>query len=255
MKGVILAGGLATRLRPLTWVTNKHLLPVYNKPMIYYPLEAMHKAGVEEVLISSSPDHAGHFANLLRAGDEFGLKIYYAVQKNPKGGIADAIILAEEFAKDEKILVVLGDNIFNHNLKDSIDQFEKQEEGAKVFGVKIPTDSKQYGVIELDDNGKVLSIEEKPDNPKSDIAQTGIYMYDNRVFDFIHKLSPSQRGELEVTDLNNFYVKEGTMECEVIDWWIDAGTSHDELLRANEMVAEKVKQGELSTAEEYKQRE
>lgn len=245
MKGIILAGGLATRLRPLTLITNKHLLPVYNKPMIYYPLQAMKRAGIKEVLISSSPDHAGHFANLLRAGEDFDLKLYYAVQANPKGGISDAILLAEEFAKDEKLLVLLGDNIFGHDLSHSVKDFEQKEKGAKIFGIHMPTESGQYGVIETDAEGRVLSIEEKPAHPKSTIAQTGIYMYDNRVFDFIHHLSPSERGELEVTDLNNFYVKEGTMECEMIDWWIDAGTSHDELLRANNLVAEKVREHAL----------
>lgn len=242
---MILAGGLATRLRPLTLVTNKHLLPVYNKPMIYYPIEAMKNAGVSEVLISTSGDHAGGFANLLGAGDEFGMRFYYAVQKNPKGGISDAITLAKEFAGEGKLLVILGDNIFNFNLKKSVEDFEGIEQGAKVFGVKMPTESRQYGVIEVGEDGKVNSIEEKPEHPKSDIAQTGIYMYDNRVFDFIARLSPSAREELEVTDLNNFYVEEGSMDCEIIDWWIDAGTSHDELLRAGNMVAEKVSKGEL----------
>jgi len=245
MKCVILAGGLATRLLPLTAVTNKHLLPVYNKPMIYYPLEAVAKTGINEVLLTSSPDHAGHFANLLKGGEDFNLKLYYVVQKNPKGGIADAILLAEEFAQKEKILVILGDNIFNFNLKSAVEEFSKKDKGAMVFGVKMPTESKQYGVIEMDKRGKVISIEEKPDNPKSDIAQTGIYMYDDGVFEFIKKLTPSAREELEVTDLNNFYVKEGTMQCQIIDWWIDAGTSYDELLRANNLVAEKVRKGEL----------
>lgn len=254
MKGVILAGGLATRLRPLTFVTNKHLLPIYNKPMIYYPLEAMEKAGIKEVLITTSPDHAGHFASLLRAGEDFNLKLYYAVQKNPKGGISDAILLAEEFAKNEKLLVLLGDNIFGHDLKKSVETFEQRKKGARIFGIEMPTESKQYGVIERDKRGRVVSIEEKPEFPKSDVAQTGIYMYDNRVFDFIHSLSPSARGELEVTDLNNFYVKEDAMECEMIDWWIDAGTSYDELLRANRLVAEKVKSGELES-KRYKSRE
>lgn len=245
MKGFILAGGLATRLRPLTWVTNKHLLPVYNKPMIYYPLEAMKRAGIKEVLISSTPESTGLFANLLHAGEEFGLKLYYAVQKNPKGGIADAILLTEEFVHDEKLLVILGDNIFGYDLSASVEDFKKKDHGAKVFGVEMPTESRQYGVIERDENGKVISIEEKPEHPKSNIAQTGIYMYDEYVFDKIKQLSPSARGELEVTDLNNFYVKDGTLECELIDWWIDAGSSHDELLRANNMVADKVKNGEL----------
>lgn len=245
MKGLILAGGLATRLRPLTLVTNKHLLPVYNKPMIYYPLEAMQKAGLKEVLISSSPNHAGDFANLLGEGQDFGLKLYYAVQKNPQGGIADAITLAEEFAGDEKLLVILGDNIFNFDLKSVVSEFDLAENGAIVFGVKMPTESRQYGVIEIDGAGKVLSIEEKPEHPKSDLAQTGIYMYDTSVFAKIKNLSPSERGELEVTDLNNFYLKDGALSCKVIDWWIDAGTSHDELLRANNLVADKVKNGEL----------
>jgi len=245
MKGVILAGGLAKRLRPLTLVTNKHLLPVYNKPMIYYPVLAMAKAGITDVLITSSPDHSGGFEDLLGSGDDFGLKLFYATQENPKGGISDAIMLAGEFAKDENILVILGDNIFNFELKDVVEAFEKQENGAVVFGIKMPTKSGQYGVIEMDKDGNVLSIEEKPENPKSDIAQTGIYIYDQSVFEKIENLSPSERGELEVTDLNNMYLKDGKLKCEVIDWWIDAGTSHDELLRANNLVAEKVKSGEL----------
>lgn len=245
MKGLIPAGGLATRLFPLTLVTNKHLLPIYNKPMVYYPLAMMVKAGLKEVLVSSSPDHSGHFANLLKSGEEFGLRLYYAVQKNPKGGIANAIGLAEEFCQNEKLLVILGDNIFNFDLKKTVAEFEKKDRGAVVFGVRNPSDARQYGVIEIDASGKVLSIEEKPESPKSDIVQTGIYMYDNRVFDFVRKLKPSARGELEVTDLNNYYLKEGTLECKLIDWWIDAGTSFDELLRANNSVVEKVKSGQL----------
>ncbi len=245
MKGIILAGGLATRLRPLTLVTNKHLLPVYNKPMIYYPITAMAKAGIEDVLITSSKDHSGHFEDLLGSGKEFGLKLIYATQENPKGGISDAIMLAEEFAGGESILVILGDNIFNYDLGDIRKKFEHQGNGAVVFGLRMPTKSGQYGVIEIDKNGSVLSIEEKPQNPKSDIAQTGIYIYDKSVFEKIKKLSPSERGELEVTDLNNLYLKDGNLKCELIDWWIDAGTSYDELLRANNMVAEKVKAGEL----------
>lgn len=245
MRGIILAGGLATRLRPLTWVTNKHLLPIYNKPMIYYPIEAMVRAGVKEILISSSPDHAGHFANLLKDGSEFGVCFYYAVQQNPKGGISNAIATAEEFASGQKLLVILGDNIFKTNLKSTIERFEKKEKGAIIYGVKMPTESRQYGVIEIDKAGKVLSIEEKPEHPKSDIVQTGVYMYDSRVFEFIKELKPSARGEFEVTDLNNAYLKEGALECELLDWWIDAGTSYDELLRANNLVAEKVKNGEI----------
>lgn len=245
MKGLILAGGLATRLRPLTWVTNKHLLPIYNKPMIYYPIESMVKAGIKEILISSSPDHAGHFANLLKDGSEFGVRFYYAVQQNPKGGIANAIAVGEEFAHGDKLLVILGDNIFSTNLKDAVEKLEKKEKGAIIYGVKMPTESQQYGVIEMDKTGKVLSIEEKPEHPKSNIAQTGVYLYDSRVFEFIKTLKSSLRGELEVTDLNIVYMKEGMLECKLLDWWIDAGTSHDELLHANNLVAEKVKNGEI----------
>ncbi|MDO8609422.1 MAG: sugar phosphate nucleotidyltransferase, partial [bacterium] len=233
------------RLRPLTLITNKHLLPIYNKPMIYYPIESMVQAGIKEVLISSSPDHAGDFANLLKDGTDFGIKFYYAVQQNPKGGIANAMALAEEFTHGEKLLVILGDNIFKTDLKPAVERLEKKEKGAIVYGVKMQTESKQYGVIEIDSNGKVLSIEEKPEHPKSNIAQTGIYMYDHRVFEFIKNLKPSARGELEVTDLNNTYMKEGSLECELLDWWIDAGTSHDELLHANNLVAEKFKKGEI----------
>lgn len=245
MRGVILAGGLATRLRPLTLVTNKHLLPIYNKPMIYFPLETMARGGLHEVLITSSPDHAGNFEDLLGSGENFGLKLFYAVQENPKGGISEAISLAEEFTRGEKILVILGDNIFNINLKAAVDEFEKQEKGALIYGIRMPGESHHYGVIEMDRSGKILSIEEKPQHPKSDIIQTGIYMYDERVFDFIKKQTPSERGELEVTDLNNYYLSEGTLSCKLLDWWIDAGTSFDELLRANNLVAEMVKRGEL----------
>lgn len=245
MKGVILAGGLATRLRPLTLVTNKHLLPIYNKPMIYYPIMAMSRAGITDVLVTSSSDHSEDIEKLLRSGVEFGLKLTYSVQENPKGGISDAIMLAEKFAENDRILVILGDNIFGYDLTNSREEFEKIEKGAYVFGVKMPTDTGQYGVIEIDSEGNVVSIEEKPEHPKSDIAQTGIYMYDNTVFSRIKNLSPSARGELEVSDLNNLYLKDGNLFCELIDWWIDAGTSYDELLRANNLVAEKVKKGEL----------
>lgn len=245
MKGVILAGGLATRLRPLTLVTNKHLLPVYNKPMIYFPVIAMQKAGIKDVLITSSPDHSTDIEKLLGSGSDFGLNIKYAIQDNPKGGISDAVMLAESFAAGDKMLVLLGDNIFNFDLNSAREKFENQNGGAMLFGVKMPTESGQYGVIEMDSEGKVLSIEEKPEHPKSDIAQTGIYMYDETVFDRIKNLTPSARGELEVTDLNNLYLKDATVTCELIDWWIDAGTSYDELLRANNMVADRVKNGEL----------
>ena len=239
MKGVILAGGNATRLRPLTWVTNKHLLPVYNKPMIFYPVEAIAKAGIKDLLIITGPNHSGAFINLLRSGRDFGLRLSYEIQEEA-GGIAQAIALADDFADGEKILVILGDNIFVESLKGDAQEFEKKEKGAVVYGKKMATESKQYGVIEVSGD-KVTSIEEKPQNPKSDIGQTGIYMYDSRVFDLIKKLKPSKRGELEVTDLNNFYVDEGSMVCRMLQsWWVDAGTSFDELLKANVIVAEEI---------------
>jgi len=240
MKGVILAGGNATRLRPLTWVTNKHLLPIYNKPMIFYPLEAMARAGLKDVLIITGPGHSGSFINLLKSGKDFDLRLSYEIQEEA-GGIAQAVNLACDFADKDKVLVILGDNIFTQSLRKDVEEFEKRQKGAVVYGKHMATQSKQYGVIEVKD-GKVVSIEEKPQKPKSDIGQTGIYMYDNRVFDFIKKQKPSARGELEVTDLNNNYVTEKTMICKILSgWWIDAGTSFDELLRANVLVAKEIK--------------
>lgn len=209
--------------------------------MIFYPLESMAKAGVKEALLITGPDHSGSFINLLRSGDQFGLKMSYDIQEEA-GGIAQGIALAEDFADNGQILVILGDNIFVDSLRSAVEDFQKRKKGAKVFAKVMPTECRQYGVIEIDEKKKVLSIEEKPVHPKSNLAQTGIYMYDNRVFDFIRKLKPSRRGEIEVTDLNNFYVKEGSLTCEVLKgWWIDAGTSFDELLRANVVVAQELK--------------
>lgn len=244
MKGVILAGGKATRLRPLTWVTNKHLLPVYNKPMIFYALESMQRAKITEVMITSSVEHLPQFIHLLKSGKDFHLKLTYAIQDDAGGGIPQAISLGEDFTGNEKILVILGDNIFNHDLSYAATDFERQVHGAKVFAKHMATDSKQYGVIEVNKQGKVISIEEKPEHPKSDLAQTGIYMYDRQVYEFIRQLKPSGRNELEVTDLNNCYLKQGNLTCEVMKgWWIDAGTSFDELLRANNLVAELIRTG------------
>lgn len=244
MKGIILAGGLATRLQMLTKVTNKHLLPVYDKPMIYYPLEAMRRVGIKEVLLTTAGEHVGDFATLLQSGEEFGLRLYYAIQQNRTGGISEALNLGKEFARKEPILVILGDNIFSFDLRKSLGKFEndlkEKGKGAMIFGVHLDTHARQYGVIEMDKDGGVRSIEEKPEVPKSDIAQTGIYAYDDRVFEFIQSLKPSKRGQLEVTDLNNLYLREGSLRCEIIDWWIDAGTSPDELLNANIQVAERV---------------
>jgi glucose-1-phosphate thymidylyltransferase len=243
MKGVVLAGGRATRLRPLTSVTNKHLLPIYDKPLIYYPLQALAKAGIRETLVITNPEHAGHFIQLLGSGRDFGMKIAYELQEEP-GGLAQAVALAQSFAGKDKLLVLLGDNIFTHDLGPAVRRFSAQKQGAMIFGAhsKHPQD---YGVIELRD-GVVVGIEEKPEHPKSDLIQAGIYMYDERVWSFISQLAPSGRGELEITDLNNFYVREGSMHCETLTgYWIDAGTSHDELLAANNAVAELVRAGRL----------
>ncbi len=242
MKGIILAGGHATRLRPLTSVTNKHLLPVFDRPMIFYPLQRMAEAGIEEVLITTNPEHVGHFVHLLRSGKDFGLRISYDVQERA-GGLSQAVALAEHFARGERVLVILGDNIFWHNLRPAVEAFLRQERGAKVFAKSMPTECQHYGVIELA-NGLVVSIEEKPKIPKSDLAQTGIYMYDTQVFDFIKTLKPSARGELEITDLNNCYLKQGSLTCEVMDSdWIDAGASIEEYWRANQLVVEAIKSG------------
>lgn len=243
MKGIIMAGGRATRLRPLTEVTNKHLLPVYNKPLIFYPLEAMVKAGITEVLIVTNPEHAGHFVNLLRSGQKWGLRLSYEIQEEP-GGMAQVVGLAEPFARGSKVLVLAGDNIFTQSLKPSIDRFKELDRGAMTFAKKVDQ-PQHYGVVELD-GGKVVSIVEKPPEPKSPYAQMGIYLYDERVFDFVKRQKPSGRGELEITDLNNLYVEEGTCYGEVLEgYWIDVGVSFDELLAANNTVAELVARGEL----------
>ncbi|MEK9176208.1 MAG: sugar phosphate nucleotidyltransferase [Patescibacteria group bacterium] len=251
MKGVILAGGLGTRLYPLTHVTNKHLLPVYDRPMIYFPIQALVKAGIKDLLIVTSGPHVGHFLGMLKNGDQFGLEhLEYAHQEKPDGGISDALSLAESFADEGPICVILGDNIFGFDLSESVKEFEQEAKGARVFGIEMEKNVSQYGVIELDNEGNIITIEEKPEHPKSNIAQTGIYMYDNTVFDRIRKLSPSARGELEVSDLNNLYLKDNVLKCGLIDWWIDAGTSFDELLRAGNQVAEKIKVGTLPRLEE-----
>jgi glucose-1-phosphate thymidylyltransferase len=236
VKGVVLAGGKATRLRPLTKVTNKHLLPIYDQPLIYYPLQAMARAGVRDVLVITNPEHAGHFIQLLGSGAEFGLKLAYELQEEA-GGLAQAVSLAESFVGRDKMLVLLGDNIFTHDLRPAVERFSAEERGAVIFGVEMEH-PEQYGVIEMDGE-RVVGIEEKPQAPKSHLIQTGIYMYDEHVWAHLAQLSPSARGELEITDLNNIYVGEGTMRCETLSsYWIDAGTSHDELLAANVAIAE-----------------
>ncbi len=236
MKGVILAGGLGTRLYPLTKVTNKHLLPVYDKPMIYYPIQTLINAGIDDILIVTGGNNAGDFLRLLGNGKEFGLKhINYTYQEG-EGGIAQALDLAEFFAAGEKICVVLGDNIIEKNIRKAAESFEKQKDGAKILLKEVP-DPHRFGVPELEGD-RIIRIEEKPKQPKSKYAVIGIYFYDPDVFKIIKTLKPSQRGELEITDVNNRYIEKGLMTYDILEgWWTDAGT-FDSLLRANQLVAQ-----------------
>ncbi|PIE22203.1 MAG: spore coat protein [Planctomycetota bacterium] len=236
MKGIILAGGLGSRLLPLTKVTNKHLLPVYDKPMVYYPIQTLVNAGIEDILLVTGGNSAGDFLRLLENGDAFGLeRIHYAYQRG-EGGIAAALGIAAEFAAGEKVCVILGDNIIEGNIKADAEAFEAQEKGARILLKKVH-DPQRFGVAELEGE-KVLSIEEKPKKPKSDLAVIGIYMYDAEVFDIIKTLKPSGRGELEITDVNNAYIERGTMSSGILEgWWTDAGT-FESLLYANQLVAD-----------------
>jgi glucose-1-phosphate thymidylyltransferase len=230
MKGVILAGGTGSRLFPLTKVTNKHLLPIYDKPMIYYPLKTLLDAGIEEIMIVSGRGHAGHFLELLGSGEEWGSQFTYQIQEQA-GGIAQALGLAKRWADDEDITVILGDNIFQDNVKEDIDSFTS---GAKIFLKEVP-DANRFGVAELKDN-TVISIEEKPKRPKSPYAVTGLYLYDSSVFDIIKNIKPSGRGELEITDVNNAYIMKGEMSYTILKgFWTDAGT-FDTLIRAGVLV-------------------
>jgi glucose-1-phosphate thymidylyltransferase len=236
MKGVILAGGLGTRLYPLTKVTNKHLLPVYDKPMIYYPIQTLINAGIDDILIVTGGNNAGDFLRLLGNGKEFGLKhINYTYQEG-EGGIAEALGLAEFFAAREKICVVLGDNLIEKNIRKAVEAFRMQKEGAKILLKEVP-DPQRFGVPELKGD-QVVRIEEKPKEPKSRYAVIGIYLYDATVFDMIKGLKPSQRGELEITDVNNRYIEKGTMTWDILEgWWTDAGT-FESLLFANDLVSQ-----------------
>ncbi len=241
MKGVILAGGLGTRLLPLTKVTNKHLLPVYRKPMIYYPLETLVRAGLRDIMLVAGGNSAGEFLRLLGNGKEFGLKhIHYTYQEG-EGGIAAALFLAEDFADGDKIVVILGDNIIEQDIRPFVERFQKQKSGARLL-LKEVDDPERFGVAELDGN-KIVRIIEKPKKPKSSYAVTGVYMYDNQVFDIIRTLKPSGRGELEITDVNNGYLEKGILEYDILEgFWTDAGT-FDSLQRANTLVAKKGKTG------------
>jgi glucose-1-phosphate thymidylyltransferase len=236
VKGVILAGGLGTRLRPLTKVTNKHLLPVYDKPMIYYPLETLCKAGIKDIMIVTGGNSAGDFLRLLGNGREFGLEdIAYTYQEG-EGGIADALKLCEHFAEGQRIAVVLGDNIIQDDITPYVRKFEAQDSGARVL-LKEVVDPERFGVPVFEGD-RIVKIEEKPVAAKSPYAVTGIYMYDRRVFDFCRQLKPSRRGELEITDVNNAYIKEGDLFYDVLEgWWSDAGT-FESLQYASNMVAQ-----------------
>lgn len=220
MKGIVLAGGTGSRLYPLTKVTNKHLLPVGNKPMIYYPIEKLTGAGIEEILIVTGTEHMGDVVNLLGSGKDFGCRFTYKVQ-DEAGGIAQALGLAENFCGDEPMTVILGDNIFEKGLSKALENFDGS--GAQIL-IKQVEDPERFGVAELDGD-RIVGIEEKPDQPKSEFAVTGIYMYDSKVFDLIRNLKPSNRGELEITDVNNHYIENEAMKYSILDgWWTDAGT-------------------------------
>ena len=237
MKGVILAGGLGTRLFPLTFATNKHLLPVYNKPMVYYPIDTLVKGGVNEVLVVTGGPHAGHFLRVLKNGKELGLKhLEFAYQEN-EGGIADALRLAKDFSGGDSICVILGDNCTDAVIKSNLDKFQ---DGAMIFLKEVP-DPKRFGVPVFDKNNQITKIEEKPADPKSNFAVTGLYVYDNSVFSKIDNIKPSARGELEITDINNLYIAEKKLTWSVLDgYWRDAGTFNT-LFEANKYWFEKAK--------------
>jgi glucose-1-phosphate thymidylyltransferase len=236
MKGIVLAGGTGSRLFPLTKITNKHLLPIFDKPMIYYPIQTLVDAGIEDLLIVTGGRNSGDFLRLLANGKEFGLKhINYTYQEG-EGGIAEALALAEHFSEKSKICVILGDNIIEGSIKDAVQDFERQEHGAKIL-LKEVHDAERFGVAEIQDS-RIVGIEEKPACPKSNYAVTGIYMFDETVFDKTRTLKPSARGELEITDVNNAYIREGTMTFNYLEgWWTDAGT-FESLMRAANLVYE-----------------
>jgi glucose-1-phosphate thymidylyltransferase len=244
MKGIVLAGGTGSRLFPLTKITNKHLLPIYDRPMIYYPIQTLVDAGIEDIMIVTGGRNSGDFLRLLANGKQFGLKhIHYTYQEG-EGGIADALALAEHFADGHKICVVLGDNIIEGSVREAADRFRREPRGAHILLKEVP-DAERFGVAEVAGD-HIAGIEEKPVRPKSNYAVTGIYMYDSTVFDKIKTLVPSGRGELEITDVNNAYIREGSMKFSYLDgWWTDAGT-FDSLLRAANLVALSVAQKEAA---------
>jgi glucose-1-phosphate thymidylyltransferase len=220
MKGIILAGGEGTRLRPLTKITSKQLLPIYNKPMIFYPLETLLTAGITDILIIVAPDRAGDFLRILGSGREFGCKFTYEIQDKPEG-LAQAFVIGKTFIGDDKVTLILGDNLFEDNFTEAISSFQS---GARVFAKEV-TDPQRFGVVEFDSSKKAVSIEEKPQAPKSNFAVTGLYIYDNTVVQKAASLKPSARGEIEITDLNNLYLQEGTLDVATVNGrWLDTGT-------------------------------
>jgi glucose-1-phosphate thymidylyltransferase len=238
MKGIVLAGGLGTRLHPLTKVTNKHLLPIYNKPMIYYPIERMVDAGIRDIMIVTGGKNAGDFLRLLGNGKQFGLNhINYTYQEG-EGGIAAALALAEFFADGQPICVILGDNIIERSIAPHVENFRRQKTGARIL-LKEVDDPQRFGVPEIRGD-RIIRIDEKPDVPASRYAVTGIYMYDADVFEFVKGLKPSARGELEITDVNNAYIEKGRMQYDILEgWWTDAGT-FESLLRASNLVSQMI---------------
>lgn len=237
MKGIVLAGGTGSRLFPLTKITNKHLLPIYDRPMIYYPIQVLVDAGIQDILVVTGGKNAGDFLRLLANGKQFGLShIDYTYQEG-EGGIADALALAEHFADGRKICVILGDNIIEGSIRNAVDEFRRQPTGARIL-LKEVVDAERFGVAEIQD-GRIINIEEKPKSPKSNYAVTGFYMYDSTIFDKIRTLVPSGRGEIEITDVNNAYIREGNMTFSHLEgWWTDAGT-FDSLLRATNLAAQR----------------
>lgn len=244
MKGIILAGGTGSRLDPLTKVTNKHLLPVYDRPMIYFPIQTLTRAGINDIMIVSGKGHAGGFLELLRSGRDFGANFSYGVQEKA-GGIAEALALCEDFADEQRVVVILGDNIFEDNISSAATAFARQAGGGKVF-LKEVKNPRSFGVAETKGD-KIIRIVEKPSRPKTNLAVVGLYMYDTQVWDVIRTLKPSGRGELEITDVNNYYVQQGTMTYEKLaGWWGDGGESFDSLLQAANLAAGWKKSGRRS---------
>lgn len=235
MKGIILSGGASTRLRPCTKVTSKQLLPVYNRPMIYYPINTLIKAGIKDILIIISPDRSGDYLNLLGSGRQFGAKFSYEIQDKPEG-LAQAFIIGRNFIGKDNVAMILGDNIFEDNFSKDIKKFKK---GAKIFAKEVP-DPERFGVVEFGKNMKVISVEEKPAKPKSNYCVTGLYVYDNKVVEMVKNVKPSARGELEITDLNNLYLKAGELKAAMVPGaWIDTGT-FDSLLEAQILAKNKL---------------